>query len=255
MASAADLVADGLGPVGLDFRPPGPAGSDPAWPGPLQPALASERAVYVGEPVALVVADSVQAARDAAESVVVEYETLDALTDTGSAPGAAAVLWPAFPDNVAFDHAIGDAATTHAALARASRVVRARMTMPRVIANPIEPRGALAVCDGEGLTLHVGTQRPHGLRQMLAEQVFRFDASTLRVASADVGGGFGAKNSLYPEHILCLWAARPLRRRSSGWRPAVKACWPTSMPATTSSISRLAWMTRVASPRSRSIAS
>ena len=210
-ASAADLAADALGPVGLDFRPPGPAGSDPGWPGPLQPALAAVRAVYVGEPVAFVVADTLQAARDAAEAVVVDYEPLDALTDTGAASGAPCVLWPAFGDNVAFTHAIGDAAATEAALARAARVVRARVTMPRVIANPIEPRGALALCEGAGLTLHVGTQRPHGLRQMLAEQVFRFDAATLRVASADVGGGFGAKNSLYPEHILCLWAARRLR--------------------------------------------
>ena len=210
-ACAADLAPDALGPIGLDFRPPGPAGADPAWPGPLQPALASERAVFVGEPVAFVVADSAQAARDAAESVSVAYEPLRTVTDTGAAAGADCAVWPAFPDNVAFEHAIGDAAATEAALACAARVIRARVTMPRVVANPIEPRGALALCEDGGLTLHVGTQRPHGLRQMLAEQVFRFDPATLRVVSADVGGGFGAKNSLYPEHILCLWAARRLR--------------------------------------------
>lgn len=210
-ASAADLAADGLGPIGLDFRPPGIAGDDPAWPAPLQPALAASRAVYAGEPVALVVADTLEAARDAAEAVAVTFEPLEAEADTATAAGSRTHVWPAFPDNVAFEHAIGDAAATEAALAGAPHVVRARVTMPRVVASPIEPRSALAQPEGTGLVLHVGTQRPHGLRQMLAEQVFRIDAATLRVASSDVGGGFGAKNSLYPEYILCLWAARRLQ--------------------------------------------
>jgi carbon-monoxide dehydrogenase large subunit len=210
VATAAELAADGIGPVGLDFRPPGPAGGDPLWAGPLQPALAGDVARYVGEPVAFVIADSFQGARDAAEAVTVEYEPLEALTDTAAAPGAPTVLWPAFPDNVAFSYELGDAAAADAAMGHAPRVVRARVTMPRVIANPIEPRGALAVAEGGRLTLYVGTQRPHGLRQMLCDQVLHLDHDALRVVCGDVGGGFGAKNSLYPEHILCVWAARRL---------------------------------------------
>jgi carbon-monoxide dehydrogenase large subunit len=176
----------------------------------LQPALAGEAARYVGEPVAFVVAETFQGARDAAEAVAVEYDAIDALTDTAAAPGSPTVVWPAFPGNVAFRYELGDATAASQALARAPRVVRARVTMPRVIANPIEPRGALAVPDPERLTLYVGTQRPHGLRQMLCEQVLHVDHAALRVACGDVGGGFGAKNSLYPEHILCVWAARRL---------------------------------------------
>jgi carbon-monoxide dehydrogenase large subunit len=209
-ASAIDLAAAGLGSIGLDFRPPGAAGTDPGWAGPLQPALAGDRAVYAGEPVAIVVAETLQCANDAAEAVAVAYEPLGVVTDTAAAAGAAEVIWPSFADNVAFTYELGDAAGTDAALARSSRIVTARVTMPRVIANPIEPRGALALPDGDGLVLHVGTQRPHGVRQMLAEQVFHVSAETLRVVSGDVGGGFGAKNSVYPEHILCLWAARRL---------------------------------------------
>ena len=210
-AAGADLAADGLGRIDLDFRPPGAAGRDPAWPAPLQSALAEGKVVHIGEAVAFVVADSAERARDAADAVVVDYEALDALTDTAAAPGAPTRVWAAFADNVAFEHAVGDAEATRAAIANAPRVVRARVAMPRVVASPIEPRGALARCEGDGLALHVGTQRPHGLRQMLAEKVFRIDAATLRVASGDVGGGFGAKNSLYPEYVLCLWAARRLR--------------------------------------------
>jgi carbon-monoxide dehydrogenase large subunit len=209
-ASAIDLATAGLGSIGLDFRPPGAAGTDPHWAGPLQPALARDRAMYAGEPVAIVVAETLQCANDAADAVAVAYEPLGVVTDTAAAAGAAVVVWPSFAENVAFTYELGDAPGTDAALARSARIVTARITMPRVIANPIEPRSALALPDGDGFVLHVGTQRPHGVRQMLSDQVFHVSAETLRVVSGDVGGGFGAKNSVYPEHILCLWAARRL---------------------------------------------
>jgi len=106
--SAADLLS--VGAIPLDFAPPGAAGSDPAWPAPLQPALAADFVRYAGEPVAFVVADSHNRARDAAEAVEVDYEELPAVILTGEAANAGISIWPGFPGNVAFRHELGDAA-------------------------------------------------------------------------------------------------------------------------------------------------
>ena len=208
--TAADLLS--VGPIPLDFAPPGAAGSDPAWPAPLQPALAADFVRYAGEPVAFVVADTHNRARDAAEAVEIDYEELPPVILTGEAATAGISIWPEFPRNVAFRHELGDAAATEAALAAAHHVVRTRFVQQRVIASPLEPRSAIGEYDKSSgrLTLHVGTQRPHGFKQTLVEQVLHLAADELRVISRDVGGGFGTKNSLYPEYILCLKAARLL---------------------------------------------
>jgi len=208
--TAADI--EGAGAIPLDFPPPGPAGADPAWPAPLQPVLASAVVRFTGEPVVFVVADSPNLARDAAEAVRVEYDPLPSVSATSDAAASPVVLWPRFPGNVAFRHEMGDEAATDREMARATRVVRVRIKQARVIASPLEPRSAIGVYDfaGNHLTLYVGTQRPHGFRQTLVEQVLHVRADGLRVITGDVGGGFGTKNSVYPEYVLCLWAARAL---------------------------------------------
>lgn len=198
-----------LGRIPLDFPPRGPAASDPSWRAPLQPVLADGVVRYVGEPVAFVVADTLAQARDAVEAVEVDYEPMPAAVLT-AAPSGGVELWPEFPGNVCFRNEMGDAQATARALAGAHRVVRAQLVQGRVTASPLEPRSAVAVYDAarDHLTLHVGTQRPHGFMQTLVEDVLRLRPGGLRVVSGDVGGGFGAKNSVYPEYALCLWAAR-----------------------------------------------
>jgi len=201
-----------VGAIPLDFPPPGPAGRDPNWQPALQPVLAADTVRYVGEPIAFVVAETLQQARDAAEAVEVDFEALPAVATIEQAAGATEPLWPQFPGNIAFHYEIGDAAAAATAIASAEHRVRARFEQNRVVANPIEPRSALAAYDAQrdDATLYVGTQRPHGFRETLAQDVLGIPLERLRVATHDVGGGFGAKNSLYPEYALCLLAARRL---------------------------------------------
>jgi carbon-monoxide dehydrogenase large subunit len=213
-----DYAADGLGGI--------PSGSDLArFPGtpedvgfafrPAHPALSVGRVRFVGDSVALVVAETLVAARDAAELVLVEYEALAAVTGTAAAarPGAPAV-WEEAADNVCFRWSAGDAAGVAAAFARADRVVRLESVNPRIHVGSLETRGAIGEFDAATgkYTLATGTQMPHGLKQALAEEVLHVDPALVRVTVADVGGSFGIKNALYPEQVLVLWAARRVGR-------------------------------------------
>ena len=177
--------------------------------------LARDRARYVGDPLALVVAETRAQAEDAAEHVRVDYEPLPAVTDTAEAarPGAPAV-WDECPDNVSNVHEAGDRAAADAALARAHRVVRGRYVITRVHAQYLEPRGALGAWDPmeERYTLHADVQYPHRVRSALATNILRVPEHRIRVVAGDVGGGFGTKGWQYPEHRLVLWAARRLGR-------------------------------------------
>ena len=209
----ADLAADGLGPLpcpGADRV----SGTGAAVARPPRPALAADRVRYVGDYVALVVADSVEAARDGAEAVDVAYEPLPFVTDTAAAiENRAPRLWPEAPGNVCVDWSKGDAPGVEAAFAVADRVVSLRVVNNRIVVNSMEPRGAIGEFDeGTGrYTLHAGNQIPHRLRHALCDGVLGIPESRLRVVTPDVGGGFGMKN-VYPEHALVLWAARKLGR-------------------------------------------
>jgi carbon-monoxide dehydrogenase large subunit len=211
--TGADLAADGLGPLPSD---PGRKRADgtPAFATP-RPALARDRVRHVGDPVALVVAETRAAAQDAAEAVVVDYEPLPAVAATADArrPGAPAV-WDEAPDNVAFVWEAGSREAVDRAFAAAAHVTRLRFTVSRVAPAPIEPRAAVGEFDRRSgrYTLHTGIQGPHGLRQLLAEPVLRVPQSQLRVVTGDVGGSFGMRSGAYPEHVLVLWAARRLGR-------------------------------------------
>src|SRR5216117_482893 len=175
--------------------------------------LTRDRVRYVGDPVAMVVAETLAQAEDAAELLEIDYEPLPAVTSTADAVGGPAV-WEECPDNVSNVHEVGDRAATEAAFGRATRVVRRRYVITRVHAQYMEARGALGAWDpGEQrYTLHADVQYPHRVRTALATNILRVPEHQIRVIAGDVGGGFGTKGWQYPEHRLVLWAARKLGR-------------------------------------------
>jgi carbon-monoxide dehydrogenase large subunit len=126
----------------------------------------------------------------------------------------APLVWDEAPDNVAFVWQAGKADAVAQAFARAAHVTRLPFVVTRVAAAPLEPRAAVGEYDrrAERYTLHTGIQHPHGLRTLLAERIFRVPQSRLRVITGDVGGSFGMRSGVYPEHVLVLWAARRLGR-------------------------------------------
>ncbi len=175
------------------------------------PVLAATRVRYVGEPVALVVAETVAQALDAAEAVAVEYRQLPAVSDVTRAMAPdAPQLWPEAPGNVVLEWEEGDAAAADAAFARAAHVARVRLLDTRLAPSAMEPRAALATYDPEAgrYTLIAPTQGVAVVRKILTEAVFKVPAETIRVLTHDVGGGFGMKVQTYPEYAALLYAAR-----------------------------------------------
>jgi aerobic carbon-monoxide dehydrogenase large subunit len=209
----ADYAAEGFGTTAPAIKRTRRDGS-PMF-GRVHPVLAKDRVHMVGEPVALVVADTLAEAKDAAELVEVDYEPLPSITSTADAPmpGAAAV-WDECPDNISHVWQIGNAAATEAAFAKAAHIVKRRYVISRVHAQFMEPRGAIGEYDAreDRYVLHADVQYPHRVRQVLADRVFKVPEYKVRVIAGDVGGGFGTKGWQYPEHRLVLWAARKLGR-------------------------------------------
>ena len=215
--AAADLAADGLGPLPCTAKIPtiGPMLV------PERMALATGRARHVGEPVAFVVAETALAAIDAAERVEIDYDPLPCIVDTRKAldPGAPQ-LHGDVPNNVSFRFEKGDPIAVRAGIHQAAHVVELELINNRLIIAPLEPRAAIGEYDpaSAGFHLLLSGQGVHGIRQPLAESVFRVPMEQVRVSCPDVGGGFGVKNGLYPEYVLVLWAARrfgrPVRWRS-----------------------------------------
>ena len=182
---------------------------------PPRPALADGRVRHVGDPVAFVVADSAEAAREAAELIEVDYEALDAVVDGLAALAAdAPAIWPEAPGNLAYHVQRGDADAVAKAMAEAAHIVEVEVMNNRVIVTPIEPRAGIARYDAATGTmdLELTGQGVHGIRRQLAEFIFKLPLERVRVHAPDVGGGFGMKNFLYPEWILLLFAARRLGR-------------------------------------------
>jgi aerobic carbon-monoxide dehydrogenase large subunit len=179
-----------------------------------QPHLARGEVRFVGDPVAFVVAETLNQAKDAAELVEVDYEPLPALVSTAAAvePGAIKI-WENCPDNVAFYHEIGNKAAVEAAFAGAAHVVKHRMVINRITANSMEPRGSLAEYDGREnrYVVRCTLQAPHRSRAIFA-QLLKVPETQVRVICENVGGGFGMKGSLGPEYVLTALASRLLRR-------------------------------------------
>src|SRR5437667_4013866 len=177
-----------------------------------QPILARDRVRYVGEPVAVVVAESPYRVADALELVRLEYEPLPALTTVEAALASPTRLHDGWPDNAALavGAAIGDA---ERALATADIVIHETFRHPRLAAVPIEPRGVLAYRDGDSGALVVWSscQNPYSVRDIVAAAL-ELPAEAVRVVVPDVGGAFGPKGSVYPEEILVAAAALRLGR-------------------------------------------
>src|SRR6267154_2164629 len=181
---------------------------------PRYPALVEDRVRWVGDYVAFVVAETKHQAADAAELIEVEYEPLPATasTEAALAPGAP-LVWDDCPGNICFVHEVGDKAAVEAAFAGAVRIVKRHLTVNRVTAATMEPRGALADYNSaeDRYTIYTVLQRTHGYRAELA-QIMRVPESRIRVVAGDIGGSFGMKSAIYNEVALCLLASKLLGR-------------------------------------------
>ncbi|MBM3647055.1 MAG: xanthine dehydrogenase family protein molybdopterin-binding subunit [Alphaproteobacteria bacterium] len=206
--TAADAATDRLGPL----RPYAEANVQTGEPFAFapQPLLAGDKVRFVGEPVALVVAETRAQALDAAELIAVDYAPLAAVIGAAAAraPGAPTIA-DEVPDNVCLDWRTGDAAAADAAFARASHVVSLALDNHRIVTNPMEPRGGVGQHDRTSgrFTLHVSSQNIHINRNQVA-RCLGVEPKDVRFIAPDVGGGFGAKNFAYAEHVLLLWAAK-----------------------------------------------
>jgi carbon-monoxide dehydrogenase large subunit len=179
---------------------------------PLRPVLCTDRVRHVGDHVAFVVAETLSQAKDAAELIAVEYESLPAVVDTESASDAGRPLvHDNVPSNLAFDWQHGDPDAVEQALAGAAHVTKVRIINNRLVSNPMEPRAAIGEVTGDEITLHSCTQGGWLFTGPLAE-VLKVPPEKIRVLTPDVGGGFGTKAFFYPEYALAVWAARQLRR-------------------------------------------
>ena len=181
-----------------------------------RPVLARGRVRHVGDPVALLVAETLAQAKDAAELIAIEYEPLPAVVDTrGATQAGAPRVWDHIADNLCFDIGAGtDKAVVDAAISSAALVTRIELVNNRVIANPIEPRAALADFDAASgrSTLYTPSQGPHVIHGQVTEAVLKIGKEQLRVISGNVGGAFGMKIFLHPEQPLVVWASRRLKR-------------------------------------------
>ncbi|MFN4167413.1 MAG: xanthine dehydrogenase family protein molybdopterin-binding subunit [Pannonibacter phragmitetus] len=182
---------------------------------PVRPVLCTDTVRHVGDAIAFVVADSVNAAKSAAELIEVDYEPLDVIVDIEeAAQDGATLVWPEHGTNKAFRLGHGDEAKTEEAFRKASHVTSIRLVNNRLVANYMEPRACLAEYDADSgrYTLTAGTQGGHGQRDIIAKDILGIDPARLRIITPEVGGGFGTKMFVYREYPLCLFAAEKLRR-------------------------------------------
>jgi carbon-monoxide dehydrogenase large subunit len=208
-----DLEADGIGGLPCGWQIHSKDGSPMQEP--PHPVLASGRVRHVGDPVAVVIADSFAQARDAAELITVDYAVEPAVTDVADALKAGAPLvFAEVPRNVCYDWHIGDPAVVDAAMAKAARVVKLDLVNNRLVPNAMEPRAAIGDFDratGEH-TLFTTSQNPHVIRLLMGAFVLHIPEAKLRVVAPDVGGGFGSKIYHYAEEAIVTWAAAKLKR-------------------------------------------
>jgi aerobic carbon-monoxide dehydrogenase large subunit len=179
------------------------------------PALAIGKACHVGDAVAVVVAETLAQARDAAEKVAVEYAVLTAVSDLATAQQqGAAQIHEVAPNNTIYQWHLGDAHAVDAAFKSAKHVTKLDIVNNRLVPNAIEPRAAIGDYDsGTGaFTLWNTTQNPHVARLVIAAFVGMAPEHKLRVIAPDVGGGFGSKIFIYPEEVVALWAAKRVGR-------------------------------------------
>ncbi len=206
-----DIAADGVsGPI-CGWTPTNRDGSAPKEP--PHPLLAHSKVRYVGDHIAVVIAESLEQARSAAEKITVDLDVLPPVVDLSTAIGNTQIH-DEMDDNVYFDWELGDESATASALESAAKIVELTVTNNRVIPNAIEPRAAVAEYDetNESYTLYTTSQNPHLTRLVMAAFMMQIPESKLHVVAPDVGGGFGSKIYIYPEEAVCTWATKKLRR-------------------------------------------
>ena len=208
-----DLAADGIGGVPFMSTVDAPGG------GPVRtldmPLLAREAVRYVGEPVALVVAQTLSAAQEAAEHVIIDYAPQSCVTEVlAAAEAGAPLVQEGGAGNVVAELRLGDPAVCGAALAGARHRFRLQVRNNRLVPHAMEPRAAVGLYDAAGATwtLHCATQAPHHARALLADAVFGVPRERIRIKVGDIGGAFGGKITPYPEDGLVLYAARRFGR-------------------------------------------
>jgi len=211
--NGAQLTGDGIGNIICGWAITSKDGTPMkmgAW-----SALATEKVRYVGDAVAVVIAETQELARIAAEAVVVDYQELPVVVNAVEAlKSGAPEIHDVAPDNMIYDWSIGDEAATDAGLVSAAHVTTLSLTNNRLSPNPMEPRSAVAVYDAseDHYTLYTTSQNPHLARLVLSAFYNVAPENKLRVIAPDVGGGFGAKIYVYPEEITCLWASMKTNR-------------------------------------------
>src|SRR5476651_1700924 len=195
--------------VPLANRDGSPRGETP------RPMLALDRVRHVGDAVALVVAETLEQAKDAAELIEVDYAPRPHVVGTYEAaqPGAP-LVHDGIKDNIVFDWEMGDRAATDAAFAKAHKVVTLKLVNQRLVVNSMEPRGAICEYDSKDdrSTLWLSSQGVHMIRPVVADMILKIGSAKLRVRTGDVGGGFGMKIFVHPEYPMVVWASRTLKR-------------------------------------------
>ena len=206
-----DIAADGIGGPICGWAPTNRDGSAPKEP--AHPLLAVGKVRYVGDHIAVVIANSLSDAQAAAEKVAIDLENLPPVVDPATAINNTQIH-EEMDDNVYFDWELGDETATADALGGADKVIELTVTNNRVIPNAIEPRAAVAEYDEieDRYTLYTSSQNPHLTRLVMAAFMMQIPESKLHVVAPDVGGGFGSKIYIYPEEAVCTWAAKKLRK-------------------------------------------
>ena len=211
--TGADLAADNVGGLPCGWQIHNKDGSPMAEP--PHPVLAIGKVRHVGDPVAVVIAETKQAAKDAAEQIVIDYQDLPAAASLRDAIAAGApTVHDEVPGNICYDWHIGDKAVVDAAFAKAAKVVKLDLTNNRLIPNAMEPRAAVGDYDVNSgdFTLFTTSQNPHVIRLLMGAFVLHIPENRLRVVAPDVGGGFGSKIYHYAEEAIVTWAAGKVRR-------------------------------------------
>ena len=211
--TVADLKAEGIGDIPCMAPASNKDGSNCIMP--PRPALAEDRVRYVGDAVAVVIAENRSQALDAVEAVWIDYDLLPAVVETNQAMADNAnLVWGEAAKNQCFDWEDGDADATNKAFAEASHVVELELVNNRLVPTSMETRGAVAAIEEVTgrLTLCVSCQGVHVMRSLLATQIFNVAEEDIHVTCNDVGGGFGMKIFLFPEYVCQLFAARKLGR-------------------------------------------
>ena len=205
-----DYASSGLGSMACHSINPMLTGGQAAIQRP-HGALVKDVVKCVGARVALIIAETLEQAKDASELIEIDYETLPSVATTEQArSGDAPLVWEGTDNNLSFVYKMGNVSGVEDAMTNAAYITKARISNNRVNTNAMEPRSSIGIYDkGEQkYTLYAGNQGPNRVREELANEILKIPEAKLQVISPDVGGGFGMKGGAYGEDILVLWAAK-----------------------------------------------